>query len=567
MKENKMIPFQSFHDNSIVFKSGESVLYEHDKLSQNKKIKEVVKKDRKKTYNSRMNCPPKKLSTRMRRDTIKDVSKGALNLLKQKSILLTHMFENEEKKQEVIKRRIGKRRSLELGYASGLFFDKNNESTNLKLSLSRRKTRKQQFFHTQYLFNCKVQALLALVTIFTSIVEYENTVISVGVEKYIHTFHSYEKEAFFFNVNESYFKRLGRVSQICSYLSFILSVFLWISIYYDKMLVKILNEEEMEKSTKLIFNGWKKIVKFFMRILIFFCCPTPFTYKIEIKFYNNLYSAHYKIPLNSIFTSICLFRIWFIFKLYLVSSSSYTQRSFRIAKINAVKLGLGFPFKANMKDYSLILNFTLFAMCLLVCSYNLRIYERYFDQYNENNLGNYLNDLWCVFITMTTVGYGDISPKSLLGRIMIVISCLFGVFLVGLMVVSFASYLNIERVESNIYNIILKSNRMEKRNKLAFKAIAQYLKSVKEIKKEKFIVNKEDLLKKVVPNQKKQIYNYLDDFKIADTEFLETIPALNDYDNIGEHLRFLEENTSKNQDKVVEIVDLLDQLNSIFHNA
>ena len=570
MKEHKMIPFQEFNDNSIIFQSDESISYSNEKLSQiNQKIKEVVRKERKKTLSSKMNNPPKRQSARIRRDTIKDVSKGALYLLKQKSILLSSIFETEEKKQEIIKRRIGKRRSLELGYASGLFFEKRDESTNLKLSLSRRKTRKQQFIHTQYLFNCKVQALLAMATILTSILEYENTVILVG-EEYIHTYHSYEDS---YNVDKSYFKRLGRTSHICSYLSFILSVFLWISIYYDKMLRKILIEEE-EKSVKLIFKGWRKALRFIFSVLIFFFCPNPFTYKVSVNFYISD-NKKYEIPLNSIFTSICLFRIWFIFKLYLVSSASYTQRSFRIAKINGVKLGLGFPFKANMTDYSLMINFILFGMCLLVCSYDLRIFERYYDFEDENNkngtnenkLGNYLNDLWCVFITMTTVGYGDIYPKSLLGKIIIVISCLFGVFLVGLMVVSFTSYLNIEGVESNIYNIILKSNRMEERNKLAFKAIAQYLKSVKEIKKEKFIVSKDDFMKKVVPNQKKQIYNYLDDFKIADTQFLETIPGLNDFDNIADHLRFLEENMSKNQDKVVEIVDLLDQLNSVFHNA
>jgi hypothetical protein len=206
-------------------------------------------------------------------------------------------------------------------------------------------------------------------------------------------------------------------------------------------------------------------------------------------------------------------------------------------------------------------------MCWLVCSYDLRIFERYFDELNDSNLGNYWNDLWCVFITMTTVGYGDISPKSLLGRIIIIISCMFGVFLVGLMVVSVTSYLNIVGVESNVYKILLKSNKMEYRNQLAFKAIAQYLKSINEVKKERNMASKDIFLNKVVPTQKKQIHHHLKNFKIADSDFLQTIPSLNEYDNISDHLRFLEENMSKNQDKVVEIVDLLDQLNSVFHNA
>ena len=168
---------------------------------------------------------------------------------------------------------------------------------------------------------------------------------------------------------------------------------------------------------------------------------------------------------------------------------------------------------------------------------------------------------------MTTVGYGDIIPVSFLGRVIIIISCMFGVFLMGLMVVSVTSYLNIVGVESNIYKILLKSRKMEERNKLAFKAIAQYLKSIKKVNRKKLIVSKEDFLNKIVPNEKKNINKYLNDFKIADLDFLSTIPALNEFDNIGDHLRFLEENMNKNQDKVVEIVDLLDQLNSVFHNA
>jgi hypothetical protein len=566
MKEKAFnIPFHTFNDDSVVFFSGESKAYNQRRVSKVTKYQpfsEIKKDELLSAVHSKIQAPPKKSSSKLRRDTLKDVSKGALYLLKQKSILLNHIFETEEKKHELTKR-VGKRRnSLELGYASGLLLETKTQS-NIKLSLSRRKTRLEQFLHTQYLFNCRVQALLAMVTIFTSIIEYENTVISIG-DEILNTFNSYQAE---YNIDEKKYKRMERVSHICSYLTFILSVFLWISIYYDKTLNKILREGLQEKSLKMIFGTWKEVVEFILNILIFFFCPNPFTYKIEIKFHNNEKLLDYKIPINSIFTSICLFRIWFIFKLFLVSSVSYTQRSFRICKINGVELDLNFPFKANMTDSALTVNLYLFLMCLIVCSYDLRIFERYFDRNDETSLDNYLNNIWCVFITMTTVGYGDIIPVSFLGRVIIIISCMFGVFLMGLMVVSVTSYLNIVGVESNIYKILLKSRKMEERNKLAFKAIAQYLKSIKKVNRKKLIVSKEDFLNKIVPNEKKNINKYLNDFKIADLDFLSTIPALNEFDNIGDHLRFLEENMNKNQDKVVEIVDLLDQLNSVFHNA
>jgi len=559
LEKLKLIKESSFHLKESLYNNYQKGNHSNKNHKDEQKNRSVI---------SRMRSPPKREGTNEKQT--KEISKDVLVKLQKKTENFDEILEKEEKKEEINKR-IESSKTLALGYISGLLLEKENNKTNktsIKLSLSRKKTRIQQFIHTQYLYNCKIQAFLAMATIFTSILEYENTILQVDDGSFIYTFHPYSKEAENYNISGRYFNRLKITAIICSYITFALSVFLWITIYYDDVYLFILiNDYQDAKNKKILTSNWKHFIIFILKMILFILCPNPLTFRLVIRFYSDFYDIEYEIPINSILTSVCLFRSWFIFKLYLVSSSSYSQRSFRISKINNIKLSLMFPFKANMESSALIVNIFLFLMALIVCSYNLRIFERYFDIVNDYNLSNYLNDLWCVFITMTTVGYGDISPSSFFGRINIMISCMFGVFLVGLMVVSVTSYLNIEGIDSNIYQILLKSEKMEDRNKYAYQAIVQYLKSIKEVNQEKNKVDNEIFMSKVIPNQKKMINHYLKIFKIADSDFLKTIPALNEFDNIGEHLRFLEENMTKNQDKINEIVDLIDQLNSAFVKA
>ncbi len=52
----------------------------------------------------------------------------------------------------------------------------------------------------------------------------------------------------------------------------------------------------------------------------------------------------------------------------------------------------------------------------------------------------FLDALWWSFVTCTTVGYGDISPSSMLGRIVAVLLMLFGIGLIGMLTGSITTY-------------------------------------------------------------------------------------------------------------------------------
>ena len=55
--------------------------------------------------------------------------------------------------------------------------------------------------------------------------------------------------------------------------------------------------------------------------------------------------------------------------------------------------------------------------------------------------------MWLTIITMTTVGYGDLYPRTIFGRVIDVILVVWGTFIVSLMVVVLTNTLNMDQSE------------------------------------------------------------------------------------------------------------------------
>lgn len=57
------------------------------------------------------------------------------------------------------------------------------------------------------------------------------------------------------------------------------------------------------------------------------------------------------------------------------------------------------------------------------------------------------NSIWFVWITMTTVGYGDFYPKTIFGRVLTIIISIWGIFIVSMMVVVLSNFLALDMSE------------------------------------------------------------------------------------------------------------------------
>ena len=80
---------------------------------------------------------------------------------------------------------------------------------------------------------------------------------------------------------------------------------------------------------------------------------------------------------------------------------------------------------------------------------------------------------------MTTVGYGDITAKTTGGRIVSMISCLSGVFLTSMIIVTITNFLNLEPHEKRMLENLEKTNALEDEKDLAKNIIQKYIGIVK----------------------------------------------------------------------------------------
>jgi hypothetical protein len=97
-----------------------------------------------------------------------------------------------------------------------------------------------------------------------------------------------------------------------------------------------------------------------------------------------------------------------------------------------------FCIKATFKESPFLLSGLILLLSIIIFGYSLRSVEMFFmfqgDANKVQDWRYFWNGMWCIIVTMSTVGFGEFYPISLLGRAIVVISSIWGNFLISLMV-------------------------------------------------------------------------------------------------------------------------------------
>jgi len=135
--------------------------------------------------------------------------------------------------------------------------------------------------------------------------------------------------------------------------------------------------------------------------------------------------------------------------------------------------GSRFMLKAYFQSRPFLVLSVSLLTSLICFALMIRILERPYAIDNGSNQDyNYVwNSLWMVIITMFTVGYGDFYPQTHLGRLLVVIACLWGMFLISMLVVQMARATMHTQQESRAFTLISNIQRQRQIPPTAARAV------------------------------------------------------------------------------------------------
>ena len=77
------------------------------------------------------------------------------------------------------------------------------------------------------------------------------------------------------------------------------------------------------------------------------------------------------------------------------------------------------------------------------------------SEVSGQNFNNMYNCIWNVIITLSSVGYGELYPKTFFGRFIAIIVCFWGVFIVSFLVVIVTEYMELRSHWKDSYHQIV----------------------------------------------------------------------------------------------------------------
>jgi len=190
-----------------------------------------------------------------------------------------------------------------------------------------------------------------------------------------------------------------------------------------------------------------------------------------------------KVDVDLILTSLIPSRVYLLMKYYSFYSSWGDDKAEKICIECNTLGGISFAIKAKLKENPYLVVGVLMFFSIMIFGYSLRNVEVAFMQDKETkkfqDWRHVWNGFWCITTTIFTVGYGDYYPQTILGKGIAVVACVWGTFLISLMVLSLTLSVEFTHQEEKAYNEIKKKEMYEELERRAVRIFKAYVNAVR----------------------------------------------------------------------------------------
>ncbi|CAD8112935.1 unnamed protein product [Paramecium primaurelia] len=200
-------------------------------------------------------------------------------------------------------------------------------------------------------------------------------------------------------------------------------------------------------------DQWQPLL---IELTIYLIIPYPFLRGIRVYFSTYFQETQSYYHINEILELFMLSRTVFLFRSLLAQTFWYSNRTQRVCNLYACEGNYMFVAKSLMRTSPYTAQFIALTSLICIFAQGVRISENPLTRNdpNNNNLGKYDNAVWNIIISITTVGYGDFYTRTDLGRFVIFIVCVLGIFVISIMVVTLITSLETSTLESHAITVL-----------------------------------------------------------------------------------------------------------------
>lgn len=214
-----------------------------------------------------------------------------------------------------------------------------------------------------------------------------------------------------------------------------------IEVIRHEHIIKVISKEDRR-------HKYTNIIKFILEIIISLIHVPPYIDHGAKDFSDTSYV--------DILTFLSFTKIYILARLMRNGSPLNTNSGRFIGSFTKVEFGDWFLVKIWMKANPLFSLIASWIVIIFASSYLLYISERKYpvDDDDPAKKFNFLNSIWCIIITILTVGYGDITANTFVGRTLTVVSTFFGLVSSATLIGLISDYLNLNPEEETIIKFI-----------------------------------------------------------------------------------------------------------------